>query len=315
VGALVGTLPWLLGADFCRSWLRHFTKGRAIAAFLLLAALVSFGDIKTFLARRATARSWAAYHGRAAGGPFGKRRLAQGGGNGGSDPYPTIPAAELLPSPHRVVSVHDSKANSWTGSGNPAGYMNKTEINNMVQRGVMELTGQATPQAAWQMLIPYQSGEGVAIKMNFNNVPNCDFTENANMNAYAAVANAVIQGLESIGVPADKIWITDPSRPINDYFRNGISDPNVQYYTKCSAADIGSRQNVFITGYIPETSPDATLFNPAYGLTDPYRYVLPAQVFENAAHIINIPQLKGHGSPPDVGGVTLGINTTLAASA
>ena len=222
-------------------------------------------------------------------------------------PNPTIPAAELLPSPHRVVSVHDSKANSWTGSGNPAAYMNQTEINNMVQQGVMELTGQATPQAAWQMLIPYQSGEGVAIKMNFNNVPNCDFTENANMNAYAAVANAVIQGLESIGVPADKIWITDPSRPINDYFRNGISDPNVQYYTKCSAADIGSRQNVFITGYIPETSPDATLFNPAYGLTDPYRYVLPAQVFENAAHIINIPQLKGHGSPPDVGGVTLGI--------
>ena len=222
-------------------------------------------------------------------------------------PNPTIPAAELLPSPHRVVSVHDSKANSWTGSGNPAAYMNQTEINNMVQQGVMELTGQATPQAAWQMLIPYQSGEGVAIKMNFNNVPNCDFTENANMNAYAAVANAVIQGLESIGVPADKIWITDPSRPINDYFRNGISDPNVQYYTKCSAADIGSRQNVFTTGYIPETSPDATLFNPAYGLTDPYRYVLPAQVFENAAHIINIPQLKGHGSPPDVGGVTLGI--------
>ncbi len=132
-----------------------------------------------------------------------------------------------------MVSVHDSKANSWTGSGNPAGYMNQTEINNMVQRGVMELTGQATPQAAWQMLIPYQSGEGVAIKMNFNNVPNCDFTENANMNAYAAVANAVIQGLESIGVPADKIWIADPSRTINDYFRNGISDPNVQYYTKC----------------------------------------------------------------------------------
>jgi len=86
VGAFVGTLPWLLGADFCRSWLRHFTKGRAIAAFLLLAAFVSFGGIKTFLARLAIAKSWAAYHDKAAGGPFGKRQWAQGSGNSGSDP-------------------------------------------------------------------------------------------------------------------------------------------------------------------------------------------------------------------------------------
>lgn len=231
-------------------------------------------------------------------------------GNASSDlpnAYATIPAADLLPSPHRVVSVHDSHATQWTGSGNPADYMVQSEINNMIDRGVMELTGEVTAQAAWQKLIPYKSGEGVAIKMNFNNVAGCEFTRDANMNAHAAVANAVIQGLKSIGVPSDKIWITDPSRPINDAFRNRISDANVEYYTRCTAAGIGSRANVFTTGYISETSPDATLFDPAYGLSDPYRYIRPAQVLEDAAHIINIPQLKGHGFLTKVGGVTLGI--------
>ena len=303
VGALVGALPALLGAGKCRILFRDSKKKRALATFLVIAATFNaFAIAGLLITRQSIAGSWAAYSRKTRAGPIGKRIAAMAGAA-----YATIPAANLLPSPHRVVSVHDSNATSWNGAGNPADYMNQTEINNMVQRGVMELTGQATPLAAWQMLIPYQTGDAVAIKMNFNNVPNCDFTENANMNAYAAVANAVIQGLESIGVPPGKIWITDPSRPINDGFRAGISDANVAYYTKCTAAEIGSRHNVFTTGYISETSPDATLFNPAYGLTDPYRYVLPAQVFEDAAHIINIPQLKGHGSPPDVGGVTLGV--------
>jgi hypothetical protein len=309
VGALAGDLLALLGADKCRIPFRNLTKRKVLADVLVIAS--AFGALAIadlVITRHSVAGSWAAYYQKTRNVPIGKRKAATTGAA-----YTTIPAAYLLPSPHRVISVHDSKASSWTGAGNPANSMNQTEIDSMIERGVMDLTGEVTPQAAWQKLIPYQSGEGVAIKLNFNNVAGCDFTRDANMNAYAAVANSVIRGLKSIGVPSDKIWITDPSRPINDAFRNDITDANVHYYTKCTAVEIGSRPNVFTTGYVPETSPDATLLNPAYGVTDPDRYVRPAQVFADAAHIINIPQLKGHGFLSEVGGVTLGIKNQFGS--
>ncbi len=300
VGLLFAALPVALGRNIYRPLFRVYTKRIAVAVFLLgVAAYGAYVGTNRIIASGMIAQSWAEYRQAKRTGPVGKR-LANGS-------LATIPAAELLPSPHRVVSVHDSAATSWTGSGNPADYMNQVKIDNMVARGVTELTGEATVPAAWQKLIPYKAGEAVAIKMNFNNVANCDFGADANMNAYAALANAVIQGLKSIGVPSNKIWITDPSRPINDAFRNRISDSNVQYYTKCSSAQIGARPNVFTTDYVAEASPDATLLNPAYGLNDPDRYVRPAQVFADAAHIINIPQLKGHSFLTEVGGITLGI--------
>lgn len=74
----------------------------------------------------------------------------------------------------------------------------------------------------------YKSGESVAIKVNFNN--NWHYTNgfyfnndsDMSMLNYAAVVNSVIKGLRSICVPSDRIWITDPSRPVHDQFRENL---------------------------------------------------------------------------------------------
>lgn len=56
----------------------------------------------------------------------------------------------------------------------------------------MALIGQANVSNSWNALIPYQAGEAVVIKVNFNN--SYDFagaTDNA-MDAYPELVNAVI---------------------------------------------------------------------------------------------------------------------------
>ncbi|MBR9704373.1 DUF362 domain-containing protein [Candidatus Pacearchaeota archaeon] len=215
--------------------------------------------------------------------------------------YQSIPSALNLPSPHRVVSVHNSQSTSWTGSQHPYNTMNQSEINIMVERGVISLTGESNTIDAWNALIPYQVGESVVIKVNFNNAWDCnDFTSNPWMNPYPELVNSVIDGLKSIGIPSDKIWITDPSRPVTDAFRAGITDSNVLYYTKCSAAQIGARPNVFTTGYVSDGSIYSSQGDRGDGVLE---WINPADVFVNASHIINMPQLKGHGGAS----ITLGM--------
>ncbi len=227
--------------------------------------------------------------------------------------YSTILAAYDLPSPHRVVTVHDSNSSTWEGEGNPNDYMNQAEIDKMVDIGIMELTGTTSPQDGWRKIIPYTNGQSVAIKLNFNN--NQDYSKglylnddsNKNMLNYAAVVNSVIRGLKSIGVPSDKIWLTDPSRPVHDQFRERISDKGVQYYINQNCgAYIEGRPNVSVTGYVSDNS--------AYASTSTTyaEKIRPAQVFVDATYIINIPQLKGHGMP-SVGRVTASLKNNFGS--
>jgi len=228
--------------------------------------------------------------------------------------YATIPAAYDLSSPHRVVAVHNSNSSTWIGEGNPNNYMNQTEIDKMVDVGIMELTGTTSPQDGWRKIIPYTSGQSVAIKVNFNN--NWYFSSsgfyydddsNTNMLNYAAVVNSVIRGLKSIGVPSDKIWITDPSRPVHDQFRERIDDKGVQYYVNQNCeAYIEGRPNVSVTGYVS----DSSIYASTSTVYD--EKIRPAQVFADATYIINMPQLKGHGFT-SVGRVTLSLKNNFGS--
>ena len=70
----------------------------------------------------------------------------------------------------KVVHVHALSATSWAGQTDYWNYVNQDVVNDMVDQGVMALTGTATVAAAWRMLLPdYQPGQGIAIKVNFNN--------------------------------------------------------------------------------------------------------------------------------------------------
>ena len=124
---------------------------------------------------------------------------------------------------------------------------------------------------------------------------------------YAAVVNSVISGLKSAGVPSEKIWITDPSRPIHDKFRERIEDKGVQYYINQNCeAYIEGRPNVSVTGYVPDDSVYAST-STAYD-----EKIRPAQVFADATYIINMPQLKGHGMK-SVGRVTFSLKNNFGS--
>ncbi len=190
---------------------------------------------------------------------------------------------------HRVVSVHDSDATNWDYStGFHWEYIDQDIVNSMVAGGVKALTGETNTVDAWKALIPYQPGESIAIKLNFNNAYLCGDADNG-IDAYPETVNAVIEGLLSIGVPGDKIWVTDPSRAIPDRFRKKINNPDVQYYVDANWLTCND-PNVHKVDYIDPGSPHASTATCPEG-----EKILPSQVFVDADHLINVPILKSHG--------------------
>lgn len=197
-------------------------------------------------------------------------------------PTPTpVPTRTPLPGASRVVHVHAPSATYWDGSSNYYyNYVNQSVVNDMVDRGVMALTGTSTRADAWRALIPNYSGGIVAIKVNFNN------SQQGNLiNALIHPVNAVIQGLLDIGVPAQNIRIYDATRPIPAYFRNGCPYSGVQFYDTNNA-----------------DFPVAVSFSRS-GI--PAEYLASAVV--SAAYLINVPIMKGHS----ITGVTLGFKNHL----
>jgi len=204
------------------------------------------------------------------------------------------PSLAFANSNPRVVSVHDSDATNWDyATGYHWQYIDQSVVNDMVKSGIMALTGATNVLNAWKSLIPYQAGEAVVIKVNFNNIYDCNSGDDNDIDAYPETVNAVIDGLTSIGVPANNIWITDPSRGIPNRFINKINNPNIVYYTTKHWYNRNS-----ITDYVPTNSSHASPTT-----HPPGDLVRPAQIFVDAAHLINIPLLKGHGA----GHMTLGM--------
>lgn len=204
------------------------------------------------------------------------------------------PSLVLADDPPRVVSVRNSNATNWDhATGYYWDYVNQEAVNSMVGEGVMTLTGALSTSQAWSALIPYQPGQSVAIKVNFNNCKSMSQGEDNDIDALPETVNAVIDGLLSIGIPPDKIWISDPSKCIPPRFINKINNPDVHYYSTVYCP------STYATDYV-----DANIDDGASPTTHPSGdWVRPAQVFVDANHIINIPLLKGHGS----GWMTLGL--------
>jgi hypothetical protein len=199
--------------------------------------------------------------------------------------YATSPQALRLPVPNRVVSVHDSRATDWDyATGYHWETIDQGIVDNMMALGIKALTGRTNLVDAWNDLIPYQLGEQVVLKINFNNSGCTDYDND--IDGYAETVNAVIDGLTSIGVPAADIWVTDPSRRVPERFRNRITNPNVQYFSYWSCGG----PNYHAVDYVGSESPDASVAQCPAG-----EKVMPSQVFVDAEHLINIPQLKSHG--------------------
>ena len=109
-----------------------------------------------------------------------------------------------------VVSVRDTHASDYDhNTGYFWEHVNQQAITNMVNKGVMALTGTFSVTDAWRALIPYSEGENVLMKLNFNNSRQCDIAENA-IDPIPETVNAVIEGLTNIGIPDTNIMDIRP---------------------------------------------------------------------------------------------------------
>lgn len=216
-----------------------------------------------------------------------------GGGSSGGD----APPVQLK---GRVIHVHSPQATNWDfGQDYYGRFVDQSVVDAMVDRGLMDLTGTNTVEAAWRRLIPdYAPGKAVAIKVNFNNSPGCGGCETGcadgelQSDALMEPVNSVVRGLVLIGVAEQDIWIYDASRRIAGRFTSRCLYGNVRFIDSgCNdpAGFVSSDTDAPITFSPPAPIP----LPPAQRITD---------VVVNASYLINMPLVKMHFGA----GVTLG---------
>jgi uncharacterized protein (DUF362 family) len=181
-----------------------------------------------------------------------------------------------------VVSVHSKSAVSWSGEEDYWNYLDQPSINQMVDSGMMALTGKASSADAWKVLFPdYAPGQGIAIKVNFNNTFwGCQDTKGL-INALPQPINAVVEGLKKIGVAEQDIWIYDGvNRSIMDYFSSGLAHKGVRMFGDCQEGlDYAYDQQI--------------AFHPPAGTPEPDEvYII--DVLVKAKYLINMPIMKNH---------------------
>lgn len=203
-------------------------------------------------------------------------------------PQPTISPTVVsgtggLKVPGRVVRVHASAAHNWNYSASDYwNYVNQGVVDQMVNDGLMSLTGKGSVADAWRALIPnYQAGQIVAIKVSFNNT-NSEAGSVGMIDGIAEPVNAIVSGLHQAGVPYGSIVIFDSSRVLPTRFTSKCI-PGVQFRD--------TRDN-------PWGNASITFHPPATTLTQGI-----SNVVANAAYLINVPILKRHG----MSGLSLGL--------
>jgi len=208
----------------------------------------------------------------------------------------TVPS--LPPPDSRVVHVHSNSATFWSGQTDYWNYVDQGVVNNMVDQGLMALTGASSTADAWQALLPnYRVGQGIAIKVNLNNsYTSCDYTD-AKIDALIQPVNAVVRGLKQIGVAEADIWIYDAIRNVPDRFVGASQYSGIRYFdTGCHepATFQSSDANALVTFFPPSGVPTP----PPTRISD---------VLINATHMINMPIMKTHARP----GVSLAFKNHL----
>jgi hypothetical protein len=220
----------------------------------------------------------------------------------GDSSAPT-PTPTSTPGPPKVVHIYSADASSWDyASEYFFQYVNQTQVNHMVDRGVKELTGAATVADAWRILLSavtdYAPGKGIAIKVNFNNWWDNDCDEMVNeLDALIEPVNAVIRGLKLMGVQESDIWVYDATRPLPHRFVNGCDYPNVKFFDKSGGCVTPVTWD--------STDPSTVISFSGGGLADDR---VPDLLVE-AIYLINMPVFRAHGGA----GVTLGFKHHLGS--
>lgn len=187
-----------------------------------------------------------------------------------------------------VAHVHSLNATTWTGQSDYWNYVDQGVVDNMLDRGLMVLTGRGSAADAWRALLPaYEAGQAIAIKVNFNN------SGDGNIDASIQTVNAVVRGLKQIGVRETDVWVYDAIKRIPDRFVYGCLYPEVRFYDDGTHLRAGFSSDDPSANITFNTPPDLPP-HPASRVTD---------VLLNATYAINLPILKAH---TDLAGVSLG---------
>jgi hypothetical protein len=224
-----------------------------------------------------------------------RRKFLVGGLAAGLALIPHLQRSSAIPT-NRVVHTHSDKATSWNYSTGWYGdYVSQSIVDQMTDRGMMDLTGADTRSDAWRAIIPgYTSGQVVAIKINLNNA-GCGDDDNI-IDALPQPINSVILGLKSIGVPENKIWVYDVTRG---------------WHTGEMPARLVAKVTALYPGVQFHSSNGGCSTNLGYSTTQKVHFTVPANrsisdrpicnALVNAQYLINIPIMKKHG----MAGVTL----------
>jgi hypothetical protein len=205
---------------------------------------------------------------------------------------PTPQTSLPPPTDSRVVHVHSASATFWNGETDYWNYVDQDVVDTMVDQGMKALTGAPTAADAWETLLPsYKNGQGIAIKVNFNNTPSCSNAD-GQIDALIHPINAVVRGLIQTGVTQADIWIYDAIRSIPDRFVDGSQYGGIRYFDKV-CRDRAKFESRDPDSYVAFSAPSAIPTPPTTKITD---------VLIEATYLINIPIMKTHGYT----GVTLG---------
>jgi uncharacterized protein (DUF362 family) len=182
----------------------------------------------------------------------------------------------------RVVHVHSTHATGWDFSTGWYGdHVDQAVVYEMVDWGVMALTGTASRAAAWQALLPaYSPGQRVAIKINLNNAQSENDDDNV-IDALIEPVNGVVRGLIEIGVAAADIWVFDAIRPIPSRLRDGCAFSGVRFSGGSGSDALGFSATERVT------------FQPS-GDVPPLASRRISNVLVDADYLINMPILKKH---------------------
>jgi len=202
----------------------------------------------------------------------------------GQSAYPS-PTPEVTPTPtSKVVHVHSSNATNWNLQTDYWNYVNQATIDSMVDQGMIQLTGAGSVPDAWRSILPnYQQGQGIAIKVSFNNTNSCD-ENSGEIDSVIEPVNAIIRGLLSIGIQQSDIWIYETIRALPYRFVNACNYNNVVFFDNGSC---GRNQTTFSSN-----DPNAVVqFSPPSGNPPTLRI---NDVLIDATYLINMPIMKRH---------------------
>jgi hypothetical protein len=207
-----------------------------------------------------------------------------------SAPTPT-PERSTTPFPppesSRVVHTSSAEAHNWNTSDLKYwNYVNQDAIDEMTDQGMIALTGTSSIADAYRSILPnYRPGEGIAVKVNFNNCTACN-DESGQLDGIIEPVNALIRGLKAAGVQEQDIWIYDAIRRLPNRFVDGCSFGSVKFH------DVGCR----LPSGFSSSDPSATVnFNLPAGVPAPDQTIRITDVLINAKYVINIPIMRAHG--------------------